>query len=458
MIHKTRALFRQLTNDEDYLFKQKLVDLFLHDETTQKSLQHISGFLFHALNTAGTFETSLHRYKTKVSGKLNMDEFMAFLNTAAINMAKGQTPNSADLMSRHPEPQQGEQEQGQSLSAMNTTAGDADDPTPTRTKMMSSLELRTLLRPQSSNSASMQRIPPHLTQPSPFSTTGSVVVNKRKKRPNTAHHIRPLSKTAFGTHSIESNSSLISSSSIVQQQQQQQQQQQRHRRWRKRRPHSSGVVRTNGRRPQTVTGISFLEDSFTGSFEGSTRSRELGVATGTNGTGSTGSTGGTAADLINLGGRESVLGGSGVNAGGSAVSIAETNREQEQNHVNELNPPPSQQHPHPHPHHGSHGSSIVEEFEWNRSQQYLNESASHATPTGGIPGIGGHRGHSQPSTTLMSRNIDMERKIRELSLVVLRSEAKRRKDSEELASTHNQLAKLQGKRATLYDLVLLTLE
>ena len=180
MIHKARALFRQITADEEYLYKQRLIDLFLHDPPTQQSLQHISSFLFHAINTEGTFETALNRMKTKVTGKLNMDEFMAFLNSAAINMVKGHTPNTADLHTlrqRRPDqeeahqPQEREQEQDQPqhpgiMNETNSTIIHQHQTNPT--KMMSSMELRSLLRPKSSAknrpSTALHRAPKYLTQ------------------------------------------------------------------------------------------------------------------------------------------------------------------------------------------------------------------------------------------------------------------------------------------------------
>ena len=355
MIHKSRALFRKLTEDDDFLYKQKLIDLFLHDSSTQKSLQNISGFLFHALNTEGTFETALNRMKTRTSGRLTMEEFMAFLNTASLNMAKGHTPNTADLLSR-PENQSVEQQNDQQrqVNIMNATSSTIDSNIVqqdyTKMKMMSSMDLRTLLRPKTSTGtrSSMKRVPKHLKEPSPFSIEGSVVLNKRRKRPSTAH-TRPLKVTAYGTPSIEhsssyfeSDSSLISSSSIIH------------------------TTKRNSnrriRRPQSSNSSVRRRNSPSSSASSSTRRRPQTAASGnnsqhgmTNKRSFTHSTTTTAAEMINLqnsslmdNSNEAISSNTavgGVMAGGSAMSVEEL-------------------------HHA--GSSIVEEFEWNRSQQYLN--------------------------------------------------------------------------------------
>ena len=105
MIHLTRALYREMVDDEVasstsgvLLPKAKLIDMFTNHEPTKRALGHISGFIYHAVSVPGSYEVALDRMKTKVSGKLDMDEFLAFINTAAMSMAKGHTANNADLM------------------------------------------------------------------------------------------------------------------------------------------------------------------------------------------------------------------------------------------------------------------------------------------------------------------------------------------------------------------------
>ena len=391
MIHKARALYRVLVDDEAYLPKQKLIELFLHDQPTRISLSKISGFIAHAVSIEGSFEVALDRMKTKTQNQLDMDEFLAFLNTAAMSMAKGHTPNTSDLMSttidRPEEMDQTEMNQRQA-----------------RIKMMSSTELRSLLRPKSGSRSPMKKKPQYLTQPSPFTQSSSIIRTttsnnnngkRRKRRPNTAQ-VRQLSKTAFGTNSIisEKSSFNITSSSVVHHQNQ------GNRRSRNRkRPHTAGPSNNNhhhGNRNRK----NYRNNNNINNVENDTSAAEMvHIDNGISGTGSVG--GGTGS----IGG--SIVNGNLDMSGGSAMST--TN-----------------------PGNGS-GSSILmqgEEYEWNRSQNYqMNQSYSHGGP---------------PSTTLLSRTINQEQKIRELSLNVLRLVASNKKSNNSLAETKNQLAKLTG--------------
>ena len=369
MIHRARALYRDMVDDEVgtnvFLPKEKLVDLFANDESTRSKLTHVSGFIFHAFSEPGSFEVALARMRIKSQAGLNMDEFLAFLNTAGMSMSKGHTPNTADLMA-----QQFDNNNTEAQSEFEQHEVTRRNERLARKKMMSTRELRTLLRPSSSRGPALRK-PRHMTEPSPFGNNAVVQQNKRrrKKRPSTAG-TRSLSKTPFGTQSVESQQS-------------------------QRSQQSSMITPTLGsrRRPHTAGGSSVLRGPST-----------------------------TAAEMVNIN-------GAGVSAGGSAMSFS-SGGDGGGGEV-EMRTPGSG---------GMQGgmqgnSSIVDEYEWNRSQQYLME-ASRRVP---------------PSTTLMSRAIDQERKIRELSLIVLRLEARHRKEESGLADANNKLARLQGAMRSVSD-------
>ena len=374
MIHRARALYRDMVDDEVgtnvFLPKEKLVDLFANDEKTRSKLNHVSGFIFHAFSEPGSFEVALARMRIKSQAGLNMDEFLAFLNTAGMSMSKGHTPNSADLMA-----QQIDSNNMKAQSEFEQHEVTRRNEREARKKMMSTRELRTLLRPNLGSRGPALRKPRHMTEPSPFGNNAVVQQNKRrrKKRPSTAG-TRPLSKTPFGTQSVESQQSQHSQ-------------------------HSSMITPTLGsrRRPHTAGGSSVLRGPST-----------------------------TAAEMVNINGAGSMS--AGVSAGGSAMSFSSGGDcgDGGGDEV-EMRTPGSG---------GMQGnSSIVDEYEWNRSQQYLME-ASRRVP---------------PDTTLMSRAIDQERKIRELSLIVLRLEARHRKEESDLADANNKLARLQGAMRSVSD-------
>ena len=203
-IHGMRQVFRDLTGDEDLLSKETLRDSITGNTATQDAVRHVSGFVFHALR-AGSFEVSLQRMKTRKPGFLTMDEFLAFVNTAATRMAKGESPNMAGLYDdRIPGGvPRGLVEDGGG-PGVDVAAPDESHMTSeelakqqrvvdhrAHRKMLSSTELSKLLRPKSGGRGPSRKNPDYLTKPSPFTIEASVVTPRTSQR--MSRSLRPMS-------------------------------------------------------------------------------------------------------------------------------------------------------------------------------------------------------------------------------------------------------------------------
>ena len=386
-IHGMRQVFRDLTGDEDLLSKETLRDSITGNTATQDAVRHVSGFVFHALR-AGSFEVSLQRMKTRKPGFLTMDEFLAFVNTAATRMAKGESPNMAGLYDdRIPGGvPRGLVEDGGG-PGVDVAAPDESHMTPeelakqqrvvdhrAHRKMLSSTELGKLLRPKSGGRGPSRKNPDYLTKPSPFTIEASVVTPRTSQR--MSRSLRPRS-------SASSRSSVGPSNP---------------RRSQKR----LGI--NGGRRPQTSSGVRPLS-----------------------------------ATPFGVGGHDT--GGDGGNSYSGSILVGEEEGGRRRGNRRPRTAGPSG---HRYRRRGPAGGSMlsmegsmlsgqgsaVEDFEWQRQPEFITNPSVQQRPP--------------PNALLASRVIDQERKIREMSLTVLKLTKQRRVDERDLAAARTDIARLQG--------------
>ena len=379
-IHGMRQIFRDLTDDEEFLSKEMLTWHLLNDVKTQNSVRHISGFVFHALRE-GTFETALNRMKTKKPNFLSMDEFLAFVNTSAIRMAKGESPNLAGLYddripgSVPPGLVEDGGGPGVDIAALDDSQLTHEELAKRQQqadrrahrKMMSSTDLGKLLRPRSGGHGSSKKRPVHLTKSSPFSVEASVVTPRTSKRMSGS--LRPPSSTlSRGLNKLNNNYSTSGRQSLSR-------------------------SRSIGKRPKTSSGIRPL--SATAFGVGSRQFFEQSTANAISG--SRRNVRPKTAGVSGLSQRRSVAGGSTFTMENSMLSFT---------------------------------GSAVEEFEWQQQPEFvINPTAMQAPP---------------PNALLAGRVIDQEQKIREMGLTILKLTRQQRIDQKDLASARTEIARLQG--------------